>query len=69
MAHLNLNTIVFWTAIVLVCATERGTAAQSREGADATANEPDIAPMSLDDWSYESVYDGWYADGVVGQPI
>jgi sporulation protein YlmC with PRC-barrel domain len=42
----------------------------NRAGPSASRQERvHTPPMPLADWSYKRVYNGWYADGVLGQPI
>jgi hypothetical protein len=60
--------VVFSAAAVLSWGT---VAQQPRSGVNATpsANKAETPPTPLADWSYERVYEGWFADGVLGQPI
>jgi len=74
--HGNCSSIVaFWTAVVLVNGMAGDAAAQTATGSDEHVDSPStegqlsIPPMPLTDWTYDAVYEGWYADSVVNRPI
>lgn len=57
------------TAILFACGAGGVVAQSERDETGRTDSRPAAAPVPLAEWSYEPVYDGWSADGVVDRPI
>jgi sporulation protein YlmC with PRC-barrel domain len=67
-----MTTARYGTALCIATLAAAAAGAQTSEpGSRARASDErtEITPMPLDDWSYERVYDGWYADAVVDRAI
>jgi sporulation protein YlmC with PRC-barrel domain len=53
----------------LAIVASAGAGAQPRDSAEPAASKTEIAPMPLADWTYDRVYEGWYADSVIDRAI
>jgi sporulation protein YlmC with PRC-barrel domain len=62
--------ILATTVLIAAGAAAQSPDAGARGGSTVARQEQaEIPPMPLADWSYERIYGGWYADGVVDRPI
>jgi sporulation protein YlmC with PRC-barrel domain len=64
-----VSLTIFGLAIGSAAAQPHDTTDRDRSSSTAPEPRPVIDPMPLTDWTYERIYEGWYADAVVDRAI